>query len=125
PITLATTLLGSGGTDVSPGQAAQLIAQGVSDANALIRRAAPRHKLPLVRELRFIEMYLVRATEAWEALKMQAEATSTRLRVIEPIVDGVGSLRRPLEFGYRGADYDFITAETRRDLSGNTSIAYA
>src|SRR5262249_36326007 len=31
PLTLATTLLGSGGTDVSPGQAAQLIAQGVYD----------------------------------------------------------------------------------------------
>ena len=33
PLSLATTLLGSGGTGVSPGQAAQLVAQGVYEAN--------------------------------------------------------------------------------------------
>ena len=38
---------------------------------------------------------------------------------------GTGSLRRPLESGYRGVEYDFITAETRRDVNGNTFIAYA
>jgi CHAT domain-containing protein len=124
-MTLAATLLASGGTDVTPGQAAQLIAQGVFDANALIRRASARHRLPEVRELRFIEMYLSRATEGWEALKMLAEAMPTRYRVTEPIVTGMGWIRRPLYSGYRGADYDFITAETRRDLKGNMSIAYA
>jgi CHAT domain-containing protein len=125
PLTLAATLLASGGTDVTPGQAAQLIAQGVFEANTLIRRASARQRLPEVRELRFVEMYLSRATEAWEALKMQAEAMPTRYHVSEPIATGMGWIRRPLYSGYRGADYDFITAETRRDLKGNMSIAYA
>jgi hypothetical protein len=125
PLLLATTLLASGGTGVTPGQTAQLIAQGVYEANELIRRASTRQRLPEVRELRFVELYLSRATEAWEALKMQAEATTGRYSVAEPIVAGTGSLRRPLESGYRGAEYDFITAETRRDVNGNTSIAYA
>ena len=125
PLRLATTLLSSGGTGVTPGQAAQLIAQGVYEANELIRRASARQRLPEVRELRFIELYLNRATEAWEALKMQAKATPSRYRVAEPIVAGTGSLRRPLESGYRGVEYDFITAETRRDVNGNTFIAYA
>ena len=56
---------------------------------------------------------------------MQAHATPGRYRVAEPIAAGMGSLLRPLDSGYRGADYDFITAETRRDVNGNTSIAYA
>jgi CHAT domain-containing protein len=125
PLMLATTLLASGGTGITPGQAAQLIAQGVFEANDRIRRASARRRLPEVRELRFVELYLSRATEAWEALKMQAEATPSRYRVAEPIVAGMGWLRRPLESGYRGASYDFITAETRRDANGNASIAYA
>lgn len=125
PLSLAATLLASGGAGITPGQTAQLIAQGVHEANEIIRRAAERQRLPVVRELHFVELYLSRATEAWEALKMQAEATPGRYRVTEPIVAGLGSLPRPLESGYRGVEYDFISAETRRDASGNTSIAYA
>jgi CHAT domain-containing protein len=124
-MSLATTLLASGGTGVTPGQSAQLVAQGVYEANEVIRRSARPQRLPEVRALRFIELYLSRATEAWEALKMLAHATPTRYTVTEPIVAGAGSLRRPLDSGYRGADYDFITAETRQDVNGNPLIAYA
>src|SRR5262249_9743936 len=124
-MSLATTLLASGGTGVTPGQSAQLVAQGVYEANEVIRRSARHKRLPEVRALRFIELYLSRATEAWEALKMLAHATPTRYMVTEPIVAGAGSLRRPLDSGYRGVDYDFITAETRQDVNGNPLIAYA
>jgi CHAT domain-containing protein len=123
-VSMATTLLASGGTGITPGQSAQLIAQGVHDANELIRRSGGQ-RLPLVRELRVIELYLSRATEAWEALKMLAHATPTRYHVAEPIVAGRGSLRRPLVSGYRGADYDFITAQTRQDEKGVSWIQFA
>jgi len=124
-LSLAATLLGSGGTGVTPGQAAQLVAQGVYQANELIRRSSDRRRLPEVRELRLVELYLNRATEAWEALKMLAHASPTRYRVTEPIVAGAGSLERPLVSGYRGAEYDYITAETRQDVNGNPFISYA
>lgn len=124
-LSLSTTLLASGGTGITPGQSAQLIAQGVHEANELLRRSAPEEQLPEVRELRFVELYLNRATEAWEALKMLAHASPARYSVVEPIATGIGALRRPLESGYRGADYDFITAETRKDVDGNPFIAYA
>jgi CHAT domain-containing protein len=124
PMSLATTLLSSGGTGVSPGQAAQLIAQGVYEANLLIRRSAA-NRLPVVCELRFVELYLVRATDAWEALKMLAHASPDRYRVKQPIIEGTGGLVRPLDSGYRGAEYDFITAGTRLDKDGNSFIAYS
>ncbi len=126
PFALASTLLGSGGTGVTAGQAAQLIAQGVHEANEIIdqhSKTNPR-RLPRVGQLRFVELYLDRASEAWRALKLQSDANPGRFKVAEPIVSSTGWLRRPLDSGYRGADYDFITAETRRQ--GNaTSIAYA
>jgi CHAT domain-containing protein len=124
-LSLAATLIGSGGTGVTPGQAAQLVAQGVYQANEVIRRSSRRKPLPEVRELRLVELYLNRATEAWDALKMLAHASPTRYRVIEPIVAGTGSLPQPLVSGYRGAEYDYITAETRQDVDGNTFISYA
>jgi CHAT domain-containing protein len=126
PLSLAATLIGSGGSGVTVGQAARLIAQGVHEANDLIRGdSAPGHTLPLVRELRLVELYLDRATEAWRALRMQADATPGRFVVQEPIVIGSGTLARPLESGYRGADYDYITAEIGRDAKGEALIAYA
>ena len=95
-LSLAATLIGSGGTGIAPAQAAQLVAQGVYQANDLIRKSSDRRRLPEVRELRLIELYLNRATEAWEALKMLAHASPTRYRITEPIVAGVGSLEQPL-----------------------------
>ena len=65
---LGATLIGSGGTGINAGQAAQLIAQGVYEANELLggERAGNGKAWPRVSELRFIELYLDRATEAWE-----------------------------------------------------------
>ena len=125
PLALAATLLASGGTGVSPGQSAQLVVQGVLEANDVIRRLPGKRPLPLVGELRFVELYLTRATEAWEALTMVAHASPGRVEVAAPIVEGGGALRRPLDSNYRGADYDFITAETRTDAAGRPMIAYA
>ncbi len=72
-----------------------------------------------------IELYLDRASEAWRALKMQAVATPGRYVLTDQIDAGTGPLQRPLDSGYRGADYDFITAETRKRVNGETEIAYA
>jgi CHAT domain-containing protein len=124
-LSLAATLLASGGTGVSPGQSAQLVVQGVLEANSVIRKSQEISRIPEIGELRFVELYLNRATEAWEAVKMLAHASPDRFTIVEPIVEGTGSLRRPLASGYRGADYDFITAETRTDANGNPLIAYA
>ncbi len=123
---LATTLMGSGGSGVTAGQAAQLIAQGVHEANELLSGGrAGDHAWPRVRHLRMIELYLDRASEAWHALKMQAEAAPERYKLTDAVQTGTGPLQRPLDSGYRGANYDFITAETRRELNGEVSIAYA
>ncbi len=134
---LAATLIGSGGTRMSAGQAAQLVAQGVWEANQRIgeenarlqrtNRAAERDAQtywPLVTRLRLIELYLDRATEAWRALQVQALASPARYRVDDVVQRGIGALRRPPDASYRGADYDFITAETRYDIDGASEIAY-
>ena len=123
---LSTTLLGSGGTGVSAGEAAQRIAQGVSEANELLsrQRRTDGKSYPRVGQLRLIELYLDRATEAWRALRMQAAATPDRYKICEEIRMGTGPLPRPLDSGYRGADYDFITAEAQHEENRETSIKY-
>lgn len=140
---LTVTLLASGGTGVTAGQSAQRIAQGVYEANELLNgqrtaeelrgkdrrepkdvNAGDRRKWPLVRELRIIELYLDRATEAWHALKLQADASPERYKIPDEIKAGTGPLQRPPDSGYRGAHYDFITVEASKDESGGTSIRY-
>jgi hypothetical protein len=125
---LAATLIGSGGTGVSAGQAAQLIVQGVAEArqrlvdfNATRRRG---HEWPTVSTLYLIELYLDRATEAWRALRLQAEAAPGQFTVADVVQSGTGALARPLDSGYRGADYDLISALTHQEPSGETSIVY-
>jgi hypothetical protein len=125
---LASTLIGSGGTGIVAGQAAQLIAQGVHQANELLRAAAPirdGQTWPQVGGLRIVELYLDRASDAWRALKMHEAATQGRYELAPVIERGTGPLPRPLDSGYRGADYDFITAETRTRPNGEVEIAYA
>jgi len=109
--TLATTLLGSGGIGITTGQAAQLIAQGVREANEqLAEDGATPPRWPRVDHLRMIELYLDRASEAWNAVQALA-ASAPALYVVGPIIEhGIGARRRPAEAGYRGADYDFISA---------------
>jgi len=124
-VELAATLIGSGGTGVSAGQSAQLIAQGVCEArDRLADQHAGHRPWPRVSHLHLIELYLDRATEAWRALQLQAEAVPGQYTVTETLQPGTGSLRRPLDSGYRGADYDFIAAVTQDSVNGDTSIAY-
>ncbi len=72
--TLATALIGSGGTGVTAGEAARLIAQGVSEANAVLKEHGSDARWPRVNHLHFIELYLDRAADAWRALRLQEAA---------------------------------------------------
>ena len=121
-LSLASTLMGSGGPGITAAQSAVLIAQGVYEANQLLVK---NPKLPRVTELRLVELYTDRATEAWRALRMQAEATPDRFSVTAPIAAGTGPLLRPIDSGYRGAEYDFIEVTTRLEPGGQPTIEYA
>jgi hypothetical protein len=117
---LAATLLGSGGVGISAGQSALAVAQGVREANLRLIDAG----WPTVGHLSLIELYLDRATDAWRALQVQSASTAGQFRVTDTVKVGTGGLRRPLDSGYRGTDYDFITATTQRDAHGDAMIAY-
>ena len=122
---LATTLLGSGGTGISAGQAAQLIAQGVREANEqMSSERSERRGWPRVSAIRIIELYLDRATEAWRSLQELATA-SPAFYAVDPIIEqGIGALRRPPDGGYRGADYDFISALVQKGDGQDERIIY-
>ena len=126
-IELAATLIGSGGSGITVGQSAQLVAQGVREANARLHDANQRQKgrqWPLIGHLFLVELYLDRANEAWRALRIQARAMPGDYTLTDSVSQGTGALPRPLDSGYRGADYDFISAVTVRDRSGDAQIAY-
>ena len=122
---LAATLLGSGGTGISAGQAAQLIAQGVREANDQV--SSDRNKQgswPQVSNLHVIELYLDRATEAWRSLDALASG-SPAIYTVDPVIEkGIGALRRPPDGGYRGAEYDFISALVQKSEDGDEHIVY-
>lgn len=116
---LAATLMGSGGAGISVGQAAQAIAQGVRDADQALadlntameqKRPGGGRLWPRVARLSFIELYLSRASEAWNALQQQAESSPGQFAVDDTVRCGKGALRRPLDGGYRGSNYDYIRA---------------
>jgi hypothetical protein len=117
---VAATLLGSGGTGISAGQAAQLITQGVLEANELLASESGDRKArwPRCRRLRLIELYLDRAAEAWRALHLKLEVTPNKFSLDPTIDTGRGGHVRPSDTGYRGAPYDFITVETARTKGG-------
>jgi len=122
-LSLSSTLMGSGGHGITAAQAAVLIAQGIYEANELIVKKSSG--LPRVTQLRLIELYTDRAGETWRALHMQAEATPGRFSVTAPIAVGTGPLLRPIDSGYRGADYDFIQVTSSRELGKQPKIEYA
>ena len=124
--TLATTLLGSGGSGITAGQAAQLIAQGVLEANEQLSQegGAPGGRWPRIERLIMIELYLDRASEAWNALQELAAAQPAGFAVDPVIERRIGALRRPPDAGYRGADYDFISAVTAKTDDGGEQIVY-
>lgn len=106
---LAATLIGSGGPSISAGQAAQLVAQGVREANVALAQLGG--ECPLIGHLEFVELYLDRAAEALRALQTQVAASPALFRLRdEKVQSGAGALRRPLDAGYRGTTYDFISA---------------
>ncbi|MBC7734134.1 MAG: CHAT domain-containing protein [Bacteriovorax sp.] len=107
---LASTLIGSGGTGISAGSAAQLIAQGALEANLKLKTNA----WPQLSRITFIELYLDRAGDAWRALKLQELAAPDRLTLEGKVQSSPGAMRRLLDSSYRGAAYDFISALTVR-----------
>jgi tetratricopeptide (TPR) repeat protein len=115
---LAATLIGTGGIGVRIGTAAQAIAQGVSQANDRLRQV----QRPVVANLRLIELYLDRATEAHHALDALAMDHTQRYELAPQVELREGALPRPLDSGYRGAGYDFITVE-RRPAAGQRGDA--
>jgi hypothetical protein len=123
--TLATTLLGSGGSGITAGQAAQLITQGVREANEqLTEDSTVPPRWPRVDQLKIIELYLDRANEAWNALQALAASAPALYTVGPTIAQGTGALRRPTEAGYRGADYDFISALVLKTEDDTDEIGY-
>ena len=103
---LAATLLGSGGMGITPGSAAQLIAQGAYEANQKLQQAG----WPQLGQLTLVELYLERASDAWRALQVQAEAAPKQFEVVGRVESGEGAIRRSPDVNYRGANYDFISA---------------
>ena len=107
------------------GEAARLDRPGrVRGERAPERRARQTAQWPRVSHLHFIELYLDRATDAWRALRMQDAATPGRYDIDDAVTAGTGPLQRPPDSGYRGADYDFITVETKHEKDGAPSISY-
>jgi CHAT domain-containing protein len=117
---VASTLIGSGGVGITVGQAGRLIAQGVREANQSLAES----RLPVVAHLHLVELYLDRAGDVWRALQVQAAAAPGEYDVAEPVRPGIGGLARMLDSGYRGADYDFISALTKVGEGGEQEIAY-
>lgn len=125
---LAATLLGSGGVGISAGQSAQLVAQGVRDADLALHelneRADGPPRWPRVGQLRLVELYLDRATEAWHALRVLSAATQGAFAIGDEVRRDASALVRPIDGGYRGADYDLISAVADEDLPGDHRILY-
>lgn len=117
---LAATLIGSGGTGITVFASAQAVAQGVREANEKLAQGG----WPQVSHLRLVELYLDRATEAWSALRLLASAASEHFEVEDQVHVIGGALRRPLDNGYRGAAYDFISAIAEKDETGEAHILY-
>jgi tetratricopeptide (TPR) repeat protein len=117
---LASTAIGSGGSGIQVGTAVQAITRGVDAANLKLAASG----WPQVDELRLVELYLDRATEAHHALRALAESRPERYEVEDGVRPGEGAHRRPPDSGYRGTGYDFISAVQRLDVQGRTLIEY-
>ncbi len=115
-LSLAATLMGSGGVDMTAGSAARAVAQGVHDANARLND----HGLPVIGQITFVELYLERATDAWHGLRMLAAGAPDDFHVAPTLLTGVGPLRRLLDSGYRGSDHDLL----RVFSAGNDVISF-
>ena len=83
-----------------------------------------RRRWPCVGDLQIIELYLDRATEAWRSLQELATASPALYKVGPVIEEGIGALRRPPDGGYRGAEYDFISALVHKSEDHEERIVY-
>ena len=117
---LAATLIGSGGIRVSVGESAYAIVRGVREANERLEACG----WPRVDHLHLIDLYLDRASEAWRALQAASNADPGLCNLDDTIPQRAGALDRPLESGYRGADYDFISAVEGLDERKQPAIVY-
>ena len=116
-VPLAATLLGSGGLGVSVADAARAIAQGVCEANQRLAGSP----WPQINRLTLVELYLDRASDAWRGLQVLAQSSPQHFRIGATIEAGTGPMRRQLDTGYRGTDYDLISATT----SATDTISFA
>lgn len=136
---LAATLIGSGGSGIAVGQSAQVIVEAVREANDRLaesnqriatinedrrkKNKRPLDEWPTASHIFLVELYLDRAREAWSALKVQASAKAG-YNITEVIQTGQAALPRPIDSGYRGADYDFMSAVSGTDELGEAVISY-
>ena len=111
---LTATLMGSGGAGMSASTSARAIAQGVREANQRLA-AVPDAHWPRVGRLTLVELYLERASDAWQGLHVLETSASEHFEVTPTIQSGVGPLRRQMNSGYRGTDYDFIAATSTKE----------
>ncbi|MFN9102603.1 MAG: CHAT domain-containing protein [Betaproteobacteria bacterium] len=111
---LSATLMGSGGAGMTPAGAARAIATGVQQANERLAAVA-RAGWPRVSTLTLVDLYLERASDAWNGLQVLAESSRGLFEIAPTIASGVGALRRQVDSGYRGASYDFISATSAAD----------
>lgn len=123
-VELASTLIGSGGAGMGPGESAAAISTGVRDAAEIVRHGNQARQAaaeaagrpdsallwPTPTRLTLVELYLERASDAWRALQVQATSAPGHLVIAPVIATGTGPLRRQIDTAYRGADYDLITA---------------
>ncbi len=123
---MAATLIGSGGTGITAGAAAQLVAQGAYEANLKLQqgRRPQLRNWPKLSHLTLVEFYLDRASDAWRSLQVQSTAAPSQFQVRGPVQQGVGAMRRSLDSSYRGSAYDLISALTGPVKDGQPSIAY-
>lgn len=126
---LAATLIGSGGSRITIGDAAQAIVRGVRQAaqriaevNQELRDGATAW--PQIGKLSLVELYLDRATEAWRALREMEVAEPAALRLGKRVESDKSAKRRTLDGSYRGAAYDFISALSAPGDGGTRCISY-
>ncbi|ALT78011.1 CHAT domain-containing protein [Paucibacter sp. KCTC 42545] len=103
---LAATLIGSGGTGITTGAAAQAIAQGAWAAKQKLQGTG----WPQLSRLTLTELYLDRAGDAWRALQQLEAASPGSYKLVGKVSSGPGAMRRMLDSNYRGSNYDFISA---------------
>lgn len=121
-MTIASTLLGSGGVMMTAGACARQIVEGVRAANAIL---AEEGTWPRVSELKLIELYLDRAAEAWSAVRGMIESGVSGLELDGEVSESPDALLRPLDRAYRGTGYDFVSAMTGNEKTLGDSVSYA